>query len=47
MKRGRPINPGEVEELIKKKKTIPEFIFDIFNELIIEEALKDLSLIHI
>ena len=42
MKRGRPIKPNEIEEMkeiIKKKKIIPEFIFNIFNELIIEEAL--------
>ena len=40
MKRGRPIKPDEVEEFIKKKKKIPEFIFDIFNDLIQEAALE-------
>ena len=39
MKRGNPIKPNELQEIVKKKKKIPEFIFDIFNELIQEAAL--------
>ena len=36
MKRGRPITPEEIPE--KKTKIIPEFVFDVFNEMLIRAA---------
>ena len=41
--KGRPIKPEDVEEAVKIRKKIPEFVFDIFNELIQEAALSSFT----
>tara|TARA_R110001599_G_scaffold178969_1_gene371542 strand:- start:59 stop:370 length:312 start_codon:yes stop_codon:yes gene_type:complete len=34
----RAISPEEFQKIVKKKKVIPDFIFEIFNELITERC---------
>ena len=39
----RAVSPEEIQKIVKKKKVIPDFIFEIFNELR-KDVLKRVSL---